>query len=211
MDADWDLAYDVTRGMGTMVGMLATGDEAEFRTMAADTMAAARTELAERFTAVRYEYSKGNLTCREAAEKIRFLADKAAERLLSINRFSPDTVRREELGFLSEIADRALSGIPQFSGKPELHGAMAQAAGMVVSRLEPGILMSMAKVPFARRKFCSIEPVLYILLDGKRSLYDAMKLYEYEMDVSFTEQDYQNRIEQLEYLAKYGYVRIRKA
>ena len=35
-------------------------------------------ELAERFTAVRYAHKKGGLNCREAADKIRFLAGKWA-------------------------------------------------------------------------------------------------------------------------------------
>ena len=118
MAADWDLAYDVARGMGTLIGTLATAGNAEFRQIAADTMEMARTELTERFTAVRYEYKKGRLTCRDAADKIRFLADKAAERLVSINRYSPDAVRPQELKFLNDLADEAVSGIRQVSGAP---------------------------------------------------------------------------------------------
>ena len=210
MDADWDLAYDVARGMGMLIGMLATAEAAEFRQLAEETAEMARTELAERFTAVRYELKKGSLTCREAADKIRFLADKAAERLNSINRFSPGTVHPDDLDFLAELAESALSGIRKVSGEPELYGAMAKAAKLVVTRLEPGVLMSMAKVPHAERRPNSIDLVLYILLDGKRSLYDAMKLYEYEMDITFSDEAYQKRIDMLRYLEKYGYVKIRE-
>ena len=208
MAADWDLAYDVARGMGTLIGTIATADAAEFKQIAAETAEIAKTELAERFTAVRYAHKKGELNCREAADKIRFLADKAAERLLSINRFAPDAVQPEELEFMNELADTALTGIRRTSGEPELHGAMAEAAKLIVTRLEPGVLMSMAKVPHAERHRCTIDLVLYILLDGKRSLYDAMKLYEYEMDVTFSEKDYQKNIDMLRYLEKYGYVQI---
>ena len=88
---------------------------------------------------------------------------------------------------------------------------MAEAAGLIATRLEPGVLMSMAKVPHRQRRNCSIELLLYILLDGKRSLYDAMKLYEYEMDLVFSDQDYQKRIDDLRYLEQYGYVRIRES
>ena len=208
MDADWDLAYDVARGMGTLIGTLATADAAEFKQIAAETAEIAKTELAERFTAVRYAHKKGGLNCREAADKIRFLAEKASERLLSINRFAPNAVQPGELEFLTELADTALTGIRKTSGEPELYGAMAKAAKLVVTRLEPGVLMSMAKVPHRERKFCPIELLLYILLDGKRSLYDAMKIYEYEMDVTFSEKDYQKQIDMLRYLEKYGYVQI---
>ena len=210
MDADWDLAYDVARGMGTLIGTLATAGPAEFRRIAAETAEMARTELTERFAAVRYEHRKGKLTCRDAAEKIRFLAGKAAERLSSINRFSPDAVRSDELKFLTELAAQAVSGIRKTSGGPELHGAMAEAAKLIVTRLEPGILVSMAKVPHRERRSFHIDSVLYMLLDGKRSLYDAMKIYEYEMDVAFTDKDYQKNIDMLRYLEKYGYVQIRE-
>ena len=40
--------------------------------------------------------------------------------------------------------------------------------------------------------------------------YEAMKLYEYEMDKTFSERVYQNRIDALRYLEKYGYVSIRE-
>ena len=40
--------------------------------------------------------------------------------------------------------------------------------------------------------------------------YDAMKLYEYEMDVVFPESAYQERLETVKYLEKYGYVKIRE-
>ena len=210
MDADWNLAYDVARGMGTLIGTLATADAEEFRRIAAETAEMARAELAERFTAVLYEHRKGNLTCRDAAEKIRFLAEKAAERLSSINRFSPDAVRPDDLRFLTELADQAVSGIRKISGGPELHGAMAEAAKLIVTRLQPGVLMSMARVPHKERQSCPFELMLYILLDGKRSLYDAMKIYEYEMDVTFADKDYLKNIDMLRYLEKYGYVQIRE-
>ena len=116
----------------------------------------------------------------------------------------------DELEFLAELADTALTGIRKTSGEPELYGAMAQAAKLVVTRLVPGALMSMAKVPHAERRRSTIDLLLYILLDGKRSLYDAMKLYEYEMDVTFSDNDYQKQIDMLRYLEKYGYVQIRE-
>ena len=210
MNADWDLACDVTRAMGFLIGTLATAGKVEFRQMAEETMSMAKAELSERFTAVRYDHKIDKLDCRYAAEKIRFLAKKAEERLETINRFAPKTVRPDDLKFISELAEEALAGIRKASGEPELYGAMEKAAKLIVTRLEPGVLMSLAKVPHDQRKQIGFEPIIYILLDGKRTLYEAMKLYEYEMDKTFSERDYQNRIDALRYLEKYGYVSIRE-
>ena len=159
---------------------------------------------------MQYELSHNILSCREAAEKIRFHAAKAAERVNSINRFCPGTVTENDTRELMDMAEQSLSGIRPADGPVELYGAMAQAAKLIVSRLEPGTLMSMVKVPHADRQNPVMEDLLYILLDGKRSLYEAMKLYEYEMDVVFPESAYQTRIETLRYLEKYGYVKIQE-
>ena len=86
---------------------------------------------------------------------------------------------------------------------------MLKASKIVPERIEPGTLMSMIKIPAAQRHRVPLEDLLYILLDGKRSLYEAMKRFEYEMDSVFTEADYAARIRGVEYLELYGYVKIR--
>ena len=210
MDADWNLAFDVARAMGTAVGTLATADSAQFRQLAGEVAALARNELAERITVVKYEWRKNILSRRDAVEKIRFHAAKAAERLASMNRFCPGIVTGDDTRKLTDLAEQALSGIRPVEGSVELYGAKAQAAKLIVTRLEPGTLMSMAKVPHAERRRPVMEDLLYILLDGKRSLYEAMKLYEYEMDIVFPESAYQIWIETVKYLEKYGYVKIQE-
>ena len=80
----------------------------------------------------------------------------------------------------------------------------------MVTRLVPGTLMSMAKVPYAERRRAAIEDLLYILLDGKRSLYEAVKMYEYENDTAYSEAQFAQIIDTLRYLEKYGYVSIRE-
>jgi hypothetical protein len=87
---------------------------------------------------------------------------------------------------------------------------MAKAAKLIPSRIVPGTLMSMARVPHAERYKPRMEDLIYILLDGKRSLYEAMKLYEYEMDTHFDDDAYGVRIESLRYLEKYGYVELKE-
>jgi len=211
MAADWDQAVDIVRAMGTVIGTLATADAASFRKIAEKSLELAKADLAERIAVVKYELKTGRLDDkREAVEKIRFHAKKAAERMNSINRYCPGTVAPDDLKPLTAMADQAVAAIPPVSGEPEIYGPKAQAARLVVTRLVPGTLMSMAKVPYAERRRIAIEDLLYILLDGKRSLYEAMKMYEYENDMAYSDAQFANVIDSLRYLEKYGYVSIRK-
>jgi len=193
-----------------VIGTLATADEAKFREIAEKTQALAEAELAERIAVTRYELKIDRIDRREAADKIRFLAEKTAAQLASINRYAPGTVTPEQTAGLTALAEPAIRAAGASEGDPELHGAMACAAKIVPERLEPGTLMSMIKVPAAQRHRVGIEDLLYILLDGKRSLYEAMRCFEFEMDTTFTEADYAARIRDVEYLEKYGYVKLRR-
>ncbi|MBQ9335832.1 MAG: hypothetical protein IJS14_00865 [Lentisphaeria bacterium] len=208
MAADWDLAFTVAHAMGTLIGTLATADAEDFRVIAEETLLLAKAELAERIAVTQYELKLDRIDRREAADKIRFLAEKAAGQLASIDRYAPGTVTQKQKDELAALAGPAIRAAGGSDGEPELHGAMAQAAKIVPERLEPGTLMSMIKVPAGKRHAVRIPDLLYILLDGKRSLYEAMKLYEYEMDTVFSEADYVARIRDLEYLEQYGYVKI---
>ena len=211
MAADWDQAVDVARAMGTLIGTLATADAGSFRKIAEKALELAKADLAERIAVVKYDLKTGRLEDkRDAVEKIRFLASKAAERLNSINRYCPGTVAPDDLKPLAALADQAVAAIPPVSGEPEIYGAKAKAARLVVTRLVPGTLMSMAKVPYAERRRPAIDDLLYILLDGKRSLYEAMKIYEYENDMAYSDAQFANVIDSLRYLEKYGYVSIRE-
>jgi hypothetical protein len=65
-------------------------------------------------------------------------------------------------------------------------------------------------VPQPERQGCSLPDLLYLLLDGKRTLYDAAKLYEYEMDKRFTDADFAQFLVEIQYLERYGYVSIKR-
>ena len=91
-----------------------------------------------------------------------------------------------------------------------LHFAMKEADRMVVRRLVPGPLCSLARVPWKERTSSTIMPVtMYMSLDGKRTLFEAVKRYEYENGLKFDEKQYRRFIDHLRYLEKYGYVSIR--
>ena len=210
MDADWDLAYKETCLKGALIGALATGDGKVFRAFAEKTVALARQEIAERAAETKYQLKMNLLTRRDAVEKIRFLARKAVNELESLDRYAPGTVTQAEKAQLTAAGEEALKGIPRVAGEPELYGFMAQAAKLIPARLVPGTLVSLARVPHGERHRVPMEMLVYMLLDGKRTLYEAMKLYEYEMDSRFDDSAYGARIDALRYLEKYGYVRLRE-
>ena len=49
-----------------------------------------------------------------------------------------------------------------------------------------------------------------MMLDGKRTLLETIKLYEYEFNHLLTDAQYRKYIDHLRYLEKYGYVSIKK-
>ena len=209
MDADWDMAYDVARLMGALVGFLAVSDKTDAAALAAKIKRMAAAALKEQIIIDRAALGENKLSVYDAAGKIRHQAQQASERLLSINRFWPGTVKKSDTAELKEIAEKAIAKIPVPAGKRPLSGAAAKAAEMIVKRLVPGPLCSLARIPHDERTSSTVLPVLlYLLLDGKRSLYDAVKLYEYEHSTVIPEQKIQTFMDHLHYLAKYGYVAI---
>ena len=209
-DADWDLAADVARIFGALIATLATGDQAQFRAIAEECKALAAQEQETLATVTRFQLELGRLTRREAAAKIRHHAGRLAAELRSINRFCPGTVADADCAPLADFAARQAAAIPDVEGAPELHDAFAEAARVVPIRLVPGIILSLARVPQPERQPIAIDPLLYALLDGKRTLYDAAKIYEFEMENRFTDADLARFLADLRFLAQYGYLRLER-
>ena len=80
---------------------------------------------------------------------------------------------------------------------------------LIVRRLVPGTLMSLAKVPAAERRSPFVIPdLLYMLFDGEKTLLECMHLYSFEMDTEFDDAAITKFVEFLRYLEKYGYVTL---
>ena len=158
---------------------------------------------------IRNELEEGKISCFDAAEKVKYHKKQLLKQLSSIARYdlgkiSNDTVRKINL--------LARSVINSFCVPKEgriLSGFQAAADRIVVKRIVPGTLMSMARIPQPERRRVEIPDVLYILFDGKRSVFEAVKLYEYEKSTVFSEEQFRTTIEELEYLKKYGYIKIK--
>ena len=209
MEANWPLAEEIARFTGALAGFLTSGSREAFADISCLCMQLGRESLAEKICAVSNEVKTGVLTAWEGKEKIRFQAKIMAERLLSINRFAPDTVTAESVSVFSQQAEEAVRTLFADVRRPALSGEALEASQMVVKRLCPNTLMSLAKAPLNDRKMNIIPDTLYILMDGKRSVFDAVKLYEYEFDEDkYTEEKLRKLMDYLRYLEKYGYIEI---
>ena len=68
--------------------------------------------------------------------------------------------------------------------------------------------MSLAGVPQKERKGKSIPDMVYMSLNGKRTLREAVKMWEFDHDCTTPEETYSLYMNELRYLEKYGYVKI---
>lgn len=210
-EADWDVTNEYAYILGSAVGLLATGGKAEAAAIAGKVGKLAVDELKTQIACIQRDLMTGKLLpVYDAVEKMRYYAEQTAERLLSINRFWPGTVRKSDTAIFREMAEKAIAKLPVPEGPRPLHFAMKEADRMIVRRLVPGPLCSLARVPREERTSSTIIPVtLYMSLDGKRTLFEAVKRYEYENDRKFDDKQIRRFIDHLHYLEKYGYVSIR--
>ena len=129
-----------------------------------------------------------------------------AEQLLSLNRIAAESVGKEEvIELLAPFRSSGSNCIPE-------NDAEAAAAEMVVTRLQPGTPWSYAKIPDQeKRTFVYIpQPLHLALMDGKRSVLEAIKIYDVFNRNTMPPEKIMHVIKYLEYLEKYGYLTISK-
>lgn len=199
MDADWDLAADITRFTGAFTALLATGTAEQFENIHTRCRMLARQDLTTVIQAIRSRTSGF-----EAAEEIRFYGDLTARRLLSLNTYSPGCVPEKEAQEIRRQAEEAARELD--APQEKLSTVQEKAARRVVKRLQPGCLMSLARVPLAERKNSPIPDTLYILLDGSRNVYEAVRLFQYAQGQNISDEMLSGILDYLDYLEKYGYI-----
>ncbi len=210
-EADWDIAQKFAWIMGTAVGMLSAGRKSDAAEIAKKTKKLAVEYLKTQIAGIRKELWEDKLPVYDAVGKVRYYADITEKRMMTINRFWPGTVRKSDTEIFHKMAKEALADVPVPKGPRPLHFAMKEASELVVRRLVGGPLCSLARVPHKVRTSSTVMPVpLYMILDGKRILFETIKLYEYEFNHLLTDAQYRKYIDHLRYLEKYGYVSIKK-
>ena len=209
MDADWSLAESVAQIMGTLVALLAVTTKEDAGKLAESVRTLIIKDLEEKISGTLYAIRTNRIKLVSGAEKIRFLARIAKEQYLSFNRYWKELIAEKEAELFTDLGEVAVKSLPLPEGGEILHGMEKEAAKVIVKRLVPGTLMSLAKVPAKERRSPFVIPdLLYMLFDGEKSLYECMLLYSFEMDKEFDDASISKFMEFLRYLEKYGYVSL---
>ena len=128
-----------------------------------------------------------------------------------------------ELQSLNRIAGGSITDaeIENTLAKYRLPGAFITAANeaeiaasqMIVTRTQPGTPWSLEKIPAAEKRTFSYipQPLHLALMDGKRSLLEAIKIYDVFNCNTMPPEKITSVIEYLKYLEKYGYLTISKS
>ena len=204
MEGEWDLAVDIARFAGALAGALALWQKEQFQNVKETCSLLAKQELKK----IINDIKSGNSCGFEAAEAIRMHGSLMQKRLLSINAFAPECVTGKDVCDLAEIAEQAALELD--APAPQPTEIQAKAAKIFVKRLVPNCLMSLAKAPLAERKNSPIPDTLYILLDESRSVYDAVRLYNYYFGTEISDSSLSQIVDYLDYLEKYQYVELTK-
>ena len=211
MDADWDLAYNVTRFMGTVIGLIATEEYDFFRDIFEFYLGACIMDLDDMLPRVRKDVRTGKMTAWEGDILFRFTIKRMEQELDSINAFCHGAAAIPTALGILEHEYTALLGYELTPNATEpTADYLEEAKSIIPSRCTVGTLLSMIRVPLKERHGVSIPPLLHMLMDGKRSLFWCIKLYEFEMGCQFAQADYARFIDELRYLEKHGYVTLEK-
>ena len=131
------------------------------------------------------------------------------EQYLSFNRYWKDLITEKDAELFTDLGEVAVKSLPLPEGELPLHGMEKEADKLIVKRLVPGTLMSLARVPAKERRSPFVIPdLLYMLFDGEKTLLECMRLFSFEMDKEFDDASISNFVEFLRYLEKYGYVSL---
>ncbi|OQA86850.1 MAG: SPBc2 prophage-derived aminoglycoside N(3')-acetyltransferase-like protein YokD [Lentisphaerae bacterium ADurb.Bin242] len=214
MDADWDMAHDISAIAATLFATLATGGKEIFADLGKTIFRLAEKELKEQLRKIRGEWRSGRLDSHDAAGKACFLTEVQEKRVLSVNRFLPANAPLYKGGQIREFRELCAAALgkikcPAFR---DLSAEESRAANRIVIRLFPGIPHSFARIPvperYAAQPFC--EALIYGFFDGKRTLLDAIRCVEYDTGRKFGDAEIKKALEQLSILERCGYVKISK-
>ena len=211
MNADWNLAVDMAMIYGGCIGLLALNRADDFKKLAGRYFRLAVDELKQKIRETKVELKVGAISPRKAAAKILFNTDIQAGRMRSFNRFSQNAVKQSDITRrITEPGYRAAANI-KLPACYDLSTAIVRCANIVVKRLVPGTIMSLAGIPHSERKSlcCSISlNLLFSFLDGKRTLAEALDCCEFSTGQVISNGDAGKIYAYFRYLERYGYVKI---
>lgn len=155
----------------------------------------------------------GEIHCFAARILLNFLTDYHTRRVTAVNRFIAGGVDPAEIA--AEFRKLARNWPIKLieGGCYDLSGGAARAAYLTVKRLLPVQPMSLARLPEAERHGFAAEPsmLLVALLDGKRTLYEAMTVADFLLGRKAAPGEAAGLVEYFTRLARYGYYELVKA
>ena len=86
-----------------------------------------------------------------------------------------------------------------------------KARNIIVQRLHPGAPFCLSRVPYQERRTLGIPRLLWALLDGKRDLLTAIRIFDGETKGRTDPRQIGKYIENLHFLERFGYVRLQPA
>jgi len=107
-------------------------------------------------------------------------------------------------GALTKIHQAACEKV---GGEDFFSEAEKQADKLTPLRLKP-TPFSLADIPYAERKVFRASRLLFALLDGKRTLWEAIRLSDWALNQRSSDEEIDHQIELLQYLARYQYIRL---
>ena len=212
---DWTAARFASSALGAAAAALATFGAAEAEAALPDLARVSRRafgELADAIVAaVREGEKKGASGASFALDKIAFLLDAEKARLRLFARFfGARKGVAEARAALDAVAARAREaiGIPPYPYEEPQH---LLAMNLKITPLVPGLVMSQARVPWAKRVpkpgFPDYE-IVQAYCDGKGTLFDAIRKCEFVTGHRFSGAETKAAIAFFRLLARYGYFKI---
>ncbi len=214
--ADWTAARNASAALGAAAAALATFGSNEAEAILPDIARVSRNafrDLADGIVSdVREGAKKGASQASFALDKLSFFLEAEKRRLSMYGRFfGAKKGVAEARAALDAIADRARKaiGTPPFPYEEPQH---LLAMNMEIRPLVPGLIMSQARVPWAKRVpkpgFPDYE-IVQAYCDGKGTLFDAIRKCEFVTGHRFSGAETRAAIKFFRLMARCGYFEIK--
>ena len=189
-DVDWVLAEKVSKMVATFAVFLLSAEKSDYMQL--------------KPALVSWAHEKASDYANDTAYQRKVRCDFAEGQLASVNAWMPEVFTQDEIR--EAFADIRLPN----DELPVVTENEKTASRMFVTRIEPGTPWSLNKIPYAERDYCNgrINKVYYTLLDGSRSLLEAVRMTDAISNSKTSDASLKCVINFMNYLERYGYVKI---
>lgn len=207
---DWETVEQEFPTLATLIIHFLSADATRFASNAKAIETAAQTELHKELTQTAEAEACGKLNWFDADAVAEMWCRYQSERLKSMYRFFQ---MPENSALLQSFTAATRACQSHFHRKRcfDLSSPERKAANTVVIRQTAGTPFSHARVPYAERRICSFNKLLFSLFDGKRDLLTAIRLMDAATGVETPPEKISDILNNLPYLEKYGYLSLEKA